>query len=111
MERLRLTRDWAAREASKCMYCGFCEAACPTLHHGPHRGYGPRGRVTIARIALETRRLGGEGLASIYTCLLCAACVQRCPAGIDIPRLVRAVRALIVADEVEAPHRAPIRAR
>ncbi len=104
-------REWAAREAAKCMYCGFCEAACPTLEHGPHRAYGPRGRVYLSRMALETGRLGGEGAAGVYTCLLCAACVPRCPAGIDIPGLVRAVRSLVSAGAVEAPSWLPVRAR
>jgi len=107
----RSLEEWARREAGKCISCGFCEAACPTLALGPHRAYGPRGRVQLARHALESGSLGGEGLAGVYTCLLCAACVPRCPAGIDIPGLVRALRSLVASGRVEAPRWAPVRVR
>ncbi len=81
-------------ESSKCIYCGFCEPVCPTLPHGRHRGYGPRGRVNLARmIALERAVTPGD-LESLYTCLLCAACHDACPANIDIVGVVRAARAI-----------------
>ena len=86
--------EWSLREAGKCMYCGFCEAVCPTLPHGPHRGYGPRGRVVIARRVLEEKRASREALASLFSCLACRACSFKCVAGIDIAGLVVAVRRL-----------------
>ncbi|GAB6148256.1 4Fe-4S dicluster domain-containing protein [Stetteria hydrogenophila] len=86
--------EWVRGEASRCMYCGLCEPSCPTLPLGPHRGYGPRGRVYLALAAVEEGRLTVEGLASIYSCLLCAACTLACPAGVDVPGVVRAVRSL-----------------
>lgn len=86
---------WLRSETSKCAYCGFCESVCPTIVFGPHRGYGPRGRVNVARIALDEESVTGEGASSLYSCLLCAACTQACPAGIDIPEVVRVARFLI----------------
>lgn len=88
-------RGYLLREASRCIYCGFCEPVCPTLPPGRHRGYGPRGRVNIARmIALEGRATREDEL-SIYSCLLCGACNEVCPARIDIVGVVRAARALM----------------
>ncbi|MET1127863.1 MAG: (Fe-S)-binding protein [Thermoproteota archaeon] len=86
--------EWLRAETSKCAYCGFCEPLCPTLSFGPHRGYGPRGRVNVVRYALEEGLLTKEALSSLYSCILCAACVKGCPAGIDIPGVVRAARSL-----------------
>lgn len=86
---------WLEGEASKCMYCGFCEPACPTLEGAPSRAYGPRGRVRIALLASRGSGLGEESLDALYTCLLCAACHDSCPAGIDIVGVVRAARALL----------------
>jgi len=88
--------EWAREESSRCVFCGFCEAVCPTLKVGPHRGYGPRGRVNIARFVLEEGRFTEEALNSIYTCHMCAACTLKCPANINIPEVVRAVRAYYV---------------
>jgi glycolate oxidase iron-sulfur subunit len=46
------------------------------------------------RHALEEGSLTKEALSSIYSCILCAACTRGCPAGIDIPSVVRAARFL-----------------
>jgi Fe-S oxidoreductase len=85
------------REAEKCMYCGFCEAVCPTQPYGGHRGYGPRGRITLAKLVLEgsveqTKNI----LDSLFTCTLCGACILKCPAGIDIVEIIRYTRSLIL---------------
>ncbi|MCE4611779.1 MAG: (Fe-S)-binding protein [Desulfurococcales archaeon] len=76
------------------MYCGFCEPVCPTLPLGRHRGYGPRGRVNLARMVALDGPTDGD-YESLYTCLLCAACHTACPARIDIVGVVRAARSLI----------------
>ena len=101
--------EWVSRESSRCMFCGFCEAACPTLPLGPHRAYGPRGRVYLAGLTARRGELGAEGAAGIYSCLLCAACVERCPARIDIPGLVRAARMLLAEGYARAPGIVPVR--
>ncbi len=75
------------------MYCGFCEPVCPTLPLGPHRGYGPRGRLAIAAMVAEGHA-SSEALESLYTCLLCGACNEACPAGIDIVAAIREARAV-----------------
>ncbi len=90
-------RSRLLEEAGKCAYCGFCEAVCPTLPYGRHRGYGPRGRVLLTAHLARGGKASPEVLSSIYTCLTCAACTLKCPAGIDIPALVRAARSLLVA--------------
>jgi len=88
-------------EAGKCMFCGFCEPACPTLPLGPHRGYGPRGRLAIA--AMVAGGLISDGaLESLYTCLLCGACNEACPAGIDIVAAIREARAA-AAESLSGP--------
>lgn len=86
--------DWIIREASKCVYCGFCEPVCPTIYPGGHRGYGPRGRVNLA-IAIINGARSTEIENAIYTCLLCGACSLVCPAKIDIVNVIRSVKLTI----------------
>ncbi|ABM81285.1 (Fe-S)-binding protein [Hyperthermus butylicus] len=88
-------RERLASEAGRCAYCGFCEQACPTLPLGSHRGYGPRGRVLLARLLAEDKiEPTRELVASLYTCTLCGACLIYCPAGIDVVNVVRLARML-----------------
>ncbi|RUM47548.1 MAG: (Fe-S)-binding protein [Hyperthermus sp.] len=82
----------------KCLYCGFCEALCPTIRVGPHRGYGPRGRIALIKYYLDKGSASRELVSSIFSCLLCGSCVRACPALIDVPDLVRRMRSILVAD-------------
>ena len=90
-------RRYVEFEASKCIYCGFCEPVCPTLPEGPHRGYGPRGRVYLSLILAKTGSASREALDSLYSCLLCYACHEACPAEVDIVGIVRTARRLVAA--------------
>ena len=92
------------RVAGGCLLCGFCEPQCPTLPHGWHRGYGPRGRVLLALQLARTGRATGEMVKAFYTCLGCGACSLACPASIDagvVSRLARAALNLMGRDRVE----------
>jgi len=88
-------RTWISETAGRCIYCGFCESVCPTRPLGPHRGYGPRGRVAMARLVAEgVTPLSDTVIESVYTCLLCAACETKCPVGLPIADIIRAARRL-----------------
>lgn len=87
--------DYINLEAGKCSYCGFCEHACPTLRDAPLRIYGPRGRVYLAYLFSLGEAGASAAREAAFTCLLCGACVPHCPAGIDVPRLMRALRSAV----------------
>ncbi len=86
----------AETEYSKCVFCGFCENTCPTLHSTGERGYGPRGRVRVVGLLLKGV-VTPKTVEYLYTCLLCYACLKPCPAGVDIPKLVVAGRQLLTS--------------
>lgn len=92
-------KDALLREISRCSFCGFCEAACPTRFM-IKRNYTPRGRINTIIFALKNELTTIESVNGIFSCLECGACKPYCPAGIDIPRVIREFRHLVRVEEV-----------
>jgi len=85
-----------AHRLDDCIRCGFCEAVCPTYTVNKDRLHGPRGRVLyIVAVAEGKVGIDDAGVKGIMTCLLCYACNQVCPAGIDIVGGIRDFRVFI----------------
>ena len=70
----------------KCMKCGKCSASCPSfneMEYAPHKFVD---MVVHGRIEelMESK--------SIFHCLSCFACVERCPRGVEPAKIVEAIR-------------------
>ena len=71
---------------SKCMKCGKCSATCPAYNE---MEYHPHQFVAMVRKGQIERLMASP---SIYKCLSCFACVDRCPRGVEPAKVVEAVR-------------------
>lgn len=70
----------------KCMKCGKCSGTCPAydeMEYHPHQFVSMVESGDIEPL-LESK--------SLYRCLTCFACVDRCPRGVEPAKLVEAVR-------------------
>ena len=74
----------------KCMRCGKCSATCPSYDE---MEYHPHEFVYMVEKG-ETEKLMNS--PSIYKCLSCFACVERCPRGVEPAKVVAAVRAQVL---------------
>ena len=70
----------------KCMRCGKCSATCPAYDE---MEYHPHQFVYMVENGDVEPLLNSE---SIYRCLTCFACVERCPRSVEPAKLVEAVR-------------------
>ena len=70
----------------KCMRCGKCSATCPAFDA---MEYHPHQFVSMVESGDIEPLLHSE---SIYQCLSCFACIERCPRGVEPAKLVEAVR-------------------
>ncbi len=85
------------KEASKCVRCGACKALCPTYLTTSNETMGARGRVAMLGELGAKRLAPGKNLAEkIFSCMLCGACKNLCPLGIDIPEVIYRGRASLV---------------
>lgn len=70
----------------KCMKCGKCTATCPSYDS---MEYHPHQFVSMVENGDIEPLMNSE---SLYKCLSCMACVERCPRGVEPGKLVEAIR-------------------
>ncbi len=71
---------------SKCMRCGKCSATCPAYDE---MEYHPHQFVNMVECGDIEPLLNSK---SLYKCLSCFACIDRCPRGVQPAKVVEAVR-------------------
>ncbi len=86
-----------------CMQCGTCSASCTGIDL----------MDLLPRQVMRLIQLGNaRALAcrSIWICSTCLLCTARCPRGIDIARLMEALRVINLrkGNEVLAPEKIPV---
>ena len=79
----------------KCMKCGKCSASCPSFNEmdiKPHQFVSYIQRDDIEALTASK---------SLYKCLSCFACVERCPRGVKPGKLIDAARQLVLRQRGE----------
>ena len=77
----------------KCMKCGKCSGTCPSYDE---MEYHPHQFVSMIEKGQIEKLMESD---SIYMCLSCMACVERCPRGVEPGKLVEAVRVLKIRQQ------------
>ena len=77
----------------KCMRCGKCSATSPSYDE---MEYHPHQFVYMVETGDIETLMKSE---SIYKCLTCFACVDRCPRGVEPAKLVEAVRLAVIREK------------
>ena len=77
----------------KCMKCGKCSGTCPNydaMEYHPHQFVAMVEKGQIEKL-MESK--------SIYLCLSCMACVERCPRDVKPAKLIEAVRLMVIRQQ------------
>ena len=77
----------------KCMKCGKCSATCPAYDE---MEYHPHQFVSMVESGEIEPLLGSK---SLYRCLTCFACVDRCPRNVQPAKLIEAVRLAVIRQQ------------
>jgi len=84
----------SGEQFQKCYQCGTCSGSCPMTEH----------LNVFPRRVMALLQLGDkDALAECNTpwvCASCHVCMVRCPRGIDIPRVMEALRQLKLRENV-----------
>lgn len=85
-------------EVYNCIKCGLCLTPCPVYKQLLFEGASPRGKVQLIKNILEGKLEPSENFRRLlFTCLLCETCTANCPSGLKVDRLMKAMRAELVA--------------
>lgn len=74
----------------KCMKCGKCSATCPAYDE---MEYHPHQFVSMVENGYIDELLNSK---SIYKCLSCFACIDRCPRSVEPAKLIEAVKLSVI---------------
>ena len=77
----------------KCMRCGKCTATCPSFDE---MEYHPHQFVYMVETGNLEPLLKSD---SIYKCLSCFACVDRCPRQVEPAKLIEALRLTVIREK------------
>ena len=98
IENLKLMiKDISGTDTKKCMVCGKCSASCPdydNMEYHPHQFVQMVENGELEKL-FESK--------SIYACLSCFACLERCPRQVEPAKLIDAVRQYVEGQR--GPHR------
>ena len=84
----------------KCMKCGKCSGTCPSYDE---MEYHPHQFVYMVETGDIEPLLNSK---SMYKCLSCFACVDRCPRSVEPAKLVEALRLMVIRRQ-DANHLKP----
>ena len=79
----------------KCMRCGKCSGTCPSYEE---MEYHPHQFVYMVETGDIEPLLASK---SLYQCLSCFACVERCPRNVEPAKLIEAVRLSVIREKVK----------
>ena len=77
----------------KCMKCGKCSGTCPNydaMEYHPHQF------VSMVDNGQIEKLMNSD---SIYLCLGCMACVERCPRSVEPARVIEAIRVAVARQQ------------
>ena len=80
-------------DVRKCVRCGKCTATCPAfdeMEYHPHQFVYMVEKGQIDKLAASD---------SIYRCLSCFACMERCPRQVEPAKLIEAVRLSVIREK------------
>jgi heterodisulfide reductase subunit C len=87
-------REYTGREVSTCMQCGLCTAVCPVA-----------GFMDLHPAALIRRAMRGDldlaSTRSLWICVGCMTCVDKCPRDVAPGLVIEALRKLALKHGVE----------
>lgn len=86
LKSIRKVNELSGENVKLCMQCATCSGMCPMTEE---MDYGPRRVMHLAQFGLHEKL---AGINTYWKCASCHACTVKCPRGIDIAKVMEALR-------------------
>lgn len=85
----------SGQKVFNCYQCGRCSAGCP---FAAYMDLLPNQAIRFIQLGFKDEVLAAK---APWFCSACWVCATRCPRGIDIPRIMEALRVLILRKRID----------
>ena len=89
LEQVKLIKERSGTDTKKCMKCGKCSGRCPVYKDMDIK---PHQFVSMIEKGEIDKLLNSK---SLYVCLSCFACLERCPRGVAPANVIEAIRDIV----------------
>lgn len=93
-EFIRKLEEISGENVHTCMQCGTCTAGCPMEGQ---MEIPPRKIILLSQFGLSAPAAAAN---TVWLCATCNTCYARCPRGLDIPKVMEAIRQLTLRKNV-----------
>jgi heterodisulfide reductase subunit C len=89
-EIIQRVEEISGQNLMNCYQCGKCSAGCPVVEA---MDILPNQIIRLVQLGLVQEALDSK---TIWLCASCITCTSRCPKGVDVARVMEALRAIIL---------------
>jgi len=93
-EFIRKLQEISGEDVSKCMQCGTCTGGCPMTDKMDGT---PRQIMLLSHYRMKDKLAADN---TVWLCATCNTCYARCPRGIEIPKVMEAIRQLKLRENI-----------
>ena len=92
-ELVHRVEEYSGQDLMACYQCGKCAAGCPVAFAMDML---PSQVIRFAQLGLVERLLESK---TIWLCAACQTCYTRCPKGVDLSRIMEALREIVMYEK------------